>query len=428
MLKAEAKAVKAAAKVKKVKPEVVEQEQPSTASIFKAKCLERYGFYSAGLLLAPDKDGDIKIMSNLTNYKIIINHMYPEIKYSEFERRPYLGSRPLTSEDILIITDRLTVFLKGYNVKLKEVEQAIDRLLAEIKFNPLSDYFTGLTPAKTNHLDNWLTTVCSVKDTEINRILGRKWLISCVARAMKPGCYVEGALILYGTQAAGKTWFFKNLNPKADYYCGSNVDISNIQKACQTYQGKFVIEFGELSSISKVNLEDTKQYLTETHDTYVPKYENLPVTIARQMVFGGSTNNPGILSDTTGNRRFWCVEVDDQINQAFFLSIKEELWSEAYQAYCRGEVWTLTIEERNMLEITNGQFEADDPLRDYLAQELDTYGDNSMSAAKLKEIVNRFDRKVHPQTISKAMIKLGWQRKKMTSGPSKDCICYVRPV
>jgi len=399
----------------------------TTGSNVEAACLDSYGFYSPELLLNTTKDGNVKIIPNLTNYKIIIQHLFPTIKYSEFERKPYINNEPMTTDDTLKIASAVTVFLKGHNVKTKEIDNAIRLVAIDNKFNPLADYFTSLPISHTNHLENWLTNVCGVVDSPINRVLGRKWLISCVARAIKPGSYVEGSLIFYGKQGAGKTSFFKNINPKEEYYCGSNVDISNTQKASQTYQGKFIIEFGELAAIGKAELEDAKQYLTETHDTYVPKYENLAVSMPRMMVFGGSTNHLDILHDTTGNRRFWCVEVADNMDIDLLKSIKEELWSEAYQAFMTGESWVLTSEEREMLEESNGHFQADDPLKDYVLQHLNSTEDAILSSAEINKIAKQFDIRAHSKTVAKIMDSLNWKKIKATSGPNKDCTIYIRP-
>lgn len=413
-----------------IRKEVTKFQTNINVSPAEAACIEHYGFYSPQLTGLSYKDGKVHIKSNLTNYKIIIKYLYPGIKFSLFERKAYIGEETLSTEDYLKITDRLVQFLKGVNVNTKDVEKAVRLIWVENTFNPLADYFNNLPISnKSKHLDNWLTAICGVEDNQINRIIGRKWLISCVARAMTPGCYVEGSLIFFGKQAAGKTRFFKTINPKLDYYCGSNVDITNTQKATQTYQGKFIIEFGELSSLNKANLEDTKQYLTESYDTYVPKYENLPVSVPRMMVFGGSTNHPGILNDSTGNRRFWCVEVCNNMNIDLLINIKEELWSEAMQAFKNGESWILNETERDMLNISNEKFEADDPFTEYMSEQLNELNpENKIGCAKLMEIGKRYESKLHPQTLSKTMLKLGWSRSQFTSGSNKGNKCYQRPA
>ena len=387
----------------------------------KNKCIEKYSFYNENLMLS-DKN---KIIHNLNNVEIIISYLYPNIKYSVFDRKIYINNKPLLQNDIYQIAVNVSKITVS-SPSTKEIFNTIQLIANKNQFNILKDYFDNLLFNNTNYIDNWLTLVCGAADTKINRIIGRKWLISCVARACEPGSYIEGSLIFFGKQAAGKTWFFKNINPLPEYYCGESVDISNTQKASQTYAGKFIIEFNELSSLSKASLEDAKRYLTETVDVYVPKYENLSVSIPRMMVFGGSTNDPNILSDTTGNRRFWCCEIG-KINQDLFLKIKEDLWAEAYQAFKNKESWVLTSDERDLLSIENAQFESDDPFYDFMKEKLSLYPDNFFGASKLMEIAKTFEYKIHPKTISKVMIKLGFSRTQFTKGVNKGSVCYVRP-
>lgn len=397
-------------------------------------CEREYGFYDPNLLtsILYERNGNIrsmKIKSVICNYELIINHLYNNIKYSTFDKNYYINDQMLTDDDSYRVRVDVSRFLNGAKLSKQEIDESIKAVAKKNKFNPLQDYFTNLPKTETNFLDNWLVSVCGAQDNDANRMIGKKWIISCIARAMNPGCYIEGSLILFGAQAAGKTWLLTNLNPKKEYYSGDDVDISNTQKSCQTYQGKFIIEFAELANISKANLEQTKGYLTRTDDTYVPKFSNFSITEPRQMVFSGSTNNHNILNDTTGNRRFWCVKVS-KINQELFLSIKESLWREAFDAFNNGESWTLNEDERKLLQTANSQFEVDDPLATYMAEQLANYTmdcDKKMSAAKLLEIAKKYDPKVHTMTMSKIMVKLGWEPVQFTNGELKGHRCYIRP-
>ena len=53
-------------------------------------------------------------------------------------------------------------------------------------------------------LDKWLHTLAGAKDNKIHELFGRRWLISCIARALEPGCVADGAIVLEGTQGIGK--------------------------------------------------------------------------------------------------------------------------------------------------------------------------------------------------------------------------------
>jgi hypothetical protein len=60
----------------------------------------------------------------------------------------------------------------------------------------VADYLTSLTWDGISRIDTWLEDFCSVKATSPDhqrmiRAVGRKWLISCVARAVSNGCRVN---------------------------------------------------------------------------------------------------------------------------------------------------------------------------------------------------------------------------------------------
>jgi len=160
-----------------------------------------------------------------------------------------------------------------------------------------------------------------------------------------------------------------------------------------------------------------KQYLTEKSDTYQPKYIQKAITVPRMHIFGGSTNEQTFLTDTTGNRRFWCVEAGKVIKQELFLEMKEQLWAEALAAYDAGEEWTLTTEEREMLEEANGQFQMEDPLAAYLQETLPLYTDQFFSTNMLMQrVLKDYKEKVHPKGLAAAMRTLGWEKSKTRTG------------
>lgn len=384
------------------------------------------GFHSEelqyGYSVARDGAPVLRIKACTLNYTLIIRHRYPTIRFNVFDRLVYLGNAPITNNDVNVITNKLHGLLSGYNCNVKDVERAISIVANENQFNPLKEYFETLPITESNHLDNWMARVTGCLDTELNRTLGRKWLISAVARAICPGCKVEGTLIFTGEQGIGKSTFFQTINPLEEYYCGSKVDISNTQKACQTYQGKFIVEFAELSNIRKQDVEDVKNYLTNTTDTYVPKFENRPVNMPRMCIFGGSTNKEDILADPTGNRRFWVVKAE-KFDNVLLSEIKAELWSEAYQAYRKGEIWHLTSEEREALSVSNSLFEMDDPKTEYLREELAKFPDTEFSAYQLLTIAKGFDKDSNSHDVARSMLRLGWSKKHLEAGNK-----YIRPL
>ena len=409
---------------------VTSAPQPS----IEERCIKRYGFYRPELLLSVnDKTGKVAIKPNAVNYRIILENVKDlDLRFSVFEQCELINGQALTDIHIKEARERVIRML-GMNVNRTDVSDALELIADRHKYNPLKEWFEKLpAPEGKGYLDRWLFDVCGCQEeNEINRVLGRKWLISAVARAMKPGCYVEGSLIFFGRQGIGKTWLFQNLNPKPEYYSGEELNISNKKEAAAVCAGKFIIELGELNSIRRNELNSMKQYLTETHDTYQPKYKQKAITVPRMHVFGGSTNDETFLTDPTGNCRFWCVAAGEKIDQKLFLAIKEQLWAEALAAYRAGEQWTLTNEERVMLGEANEQFMVEDPLVAFLDEALNDLfsADTFFTTNKLlQNVLQTYKGKgtVHPKALAAAIQSLGWSKGQETTGKHRKG--YRRPL
>lgn len=368
------------------------------------------------------------ILPNLSNYKNIILEKRSSLRMNVLDGAIYLGDRKMINKDKYDILEMLILEMNGRNIKPNEAEQSIIMAASERSFNPLKEYLDRLIHQDTNYLDSYLIDICGVIDTPINRIIGRKWLISAVARIAKPGSYVEGALILSGEQGCGKTRFFKTICPDEKYYFGDEIDLGNTQKMSQSISGALIIELAELSSMRKSDIETVKRTLTAQEDIFVPKYSNFNEIRPRMCVFGGSTNDCEFLMDQTGNRRFWCVAVG-KINTDKLEKIKEALWAEAYRAYQLGESWVLNDKERKLLDDANKDFEIIDPLAEKLKENIDRYaGKEEWRAIELDEMARALDPTYRAKDwtrITKIMVnKLGFKKTKKELGQiyTKSCL------
>lgn len=215
--------------------------------------------------------------------------------------------------------------------------------------NPAQDYFSSLQWDGVPRLNDWLKTFVSdghQPDAYLS-LIGRKFLCGLAARAMNPGIKFDTMIILEGKQYAGKSFLSKimaTVNGE-DYFLDDFKDIEN-KDALMKMQGKLVIEFPEISTMRKAEVNDLKAFLSRTHDVFRPPYGRNTIESGRQCVFVGTVNPEGpYLRDVTGNRRYWPISCRDKLDIQNLKDVMPLLHAEAAHLVREGEkLWLLDDE------------------------------------------------------------------------------------
>lgn len=252
-------------------------------------------------------------------------------------------------------------------------------------FHPVRQYLDGLAWDGVERLNLWLEDLAGVERSSYSEAVGRRWLISAVARIYSPGCQADHILILEGRQGVGKSRLLRTL---ADPWFGDELDVMGSKDAAMQTRGVWLVEIAELDSLRHSDLSKTKAFVTRSVDRFRPPYGRFVEEHPRGCVFAGSVNDSQYLRDESGNRRFWpvrCAEIDLQAARAS----RDQLWAEAVVAYRAGEPWWLNREkETTEAEAEQESRYQEDSWEEQIATALETWtpGVEVTVAAVLKAI------------------------------------------
>jgi putative DNA primase/helicase len=283
------------------------------------------------------------------------------LRWNEMSETVELGGAPLRDTDMvmfrLLCEGRLVQLVKKRAVPLQlgkaDVAEAFDLVARNSSYHPVRDYLRSLKWDGGAHLLR-LPALAGAEDTDLNRLLFKRWAISAVARPLRPGCKVDTVLVLQGAQGTGKSTFFKTLASPA-WFCDALLEIGT-DDAAQRLEGVWIYELAELDAIRKSEWSAIRQFVTEAEDKYHVRYDRMHRTRKRDGVIVGTTNPQEFLDDPTGARRFWPVKVLRQIDLAELTRLRDQIWAEAVALYDAGEPWHLAEQEEVALRVGQEEF------------------------------------------------------------------------
>lgn len=218
-------------------------------------------------------------------------------------------------------------------------------LTTDRRYHPIKKYLDSLEWDGVSRLDTVLIDYLGAEDTRYTRMVTRKTLTAAVARIYEPGIKFDHVLVLCGRQGIGKSTLFSLLG-RAWYSDSMTISDMKDKTACEKMQGIWIMELGELAGIRKVDVEVVKSFVTRQADLYRPAYGQYVESHKRTCIIVGTTNAyDGFLRDSTGNRRFWPVELRRKQGDPWALSKMnvDQIWAEAYHYYRNRE--TLYLEK-----------------------------------------------------------------------------------
>lgn len=250
---------------------------------------------------------------------------------------------------------------RAYNITGRgNIDAALDVHAATHAFNLVQEYISRLNWDGIPRLDTLFIEYLGADDTEYNRAVCRKVFTAAIARAMTPGCKFDNMLILCGPQGIGKSTLIDRMSRG---WFNDSIRTFEGKEASELLQGVWLVEVAELDAFRRTDVARIKQFLSLRADRYRAAYGRNVKELPRCCVFFGTCNQMDFLQDTTGNRRFWPVDVgekpyDKTVWRDLTDDVIDQIWAEAKVRWQLGEATYLSGKvEEEAIRIQEGHRE-----------------------------------------------------------------------
>ena len=229
-----------------------------------------------------------------------------------------------TDRDDVLTTDWLQH--EGISINTKVAADVVEAVAKDNSFHPVRDYLNGLEWDSTGRIESFASCYLGAADTPYHRAVSRGMFVSAVARIMQPGCKVDTVPVLEGPQGKGKSTAIQYL---FEPWFSDEIAELGTKDAAMQIRSAWCIELGELSSMTRADIEKVKAFITRKVDRFRPSYGRRVIEVPRQTILVGSTNLDTYLKDETGGRRYWPILCEGELKLADIKRDKGQFWAEA---------------------------------------------------------------------------------------------------
>jgi hypothetical protein len=316
--------------------------------------------------LARSKTGDVK--NTYRNICLILRHSFgARLTFDAMQLTPMLDGQALRDADIGRAREDVEKTW-GLASSDQNMGLAIRQVSEERSFHPVRSYLEGLTWDGELRIGRILEEVLHAAPSELGQRIVRSWFVSAVARALRPGCQVDTALVLVGPQGWRKSSFFRVLG--GQWFADTAMDVSSKDGLMQL-AAAWIYEWGEIENVtSRKEAAEIKMFVTSPRDTFRQPYGKAIIRHPRSSVIVGSTNQDQFLNDPTGSRRYHVVRVLAPVDagpQGLLATWRDQLWAEAKEAFLGGYQWFLSASEDAAREADADEYVIEDALQSEIA-------------------------------------------------------------
>ena len=181
-------------------------------------------------------------------------------------------------------------------------------------------------------------------------------------------CIWHLAMVLHGKQGCGKSEFLKKFFSVLDevYLLLDGEDISDKFNAA-VFQNHYVGNLDELTKLNDTSMELVKAFITRESKTERKMFSQINSEFKQNLTIVGSTNRPinKVITDFTGMRRFWQMDIDREVQTMDFDTIEATEFLKYWQSIDENGEGYYNYSEKEMIAYQE-TFKAIPPIQEFI--------------------------------------------------------------
>ncbi|WP_462387254.1 VapE domain-containing protein [Acidovorax sp. Q11] len=183
-------------------------------------------------------------------------------------------------------------------------------------------------------LQEWLSRALGVQPTTYLAMAGQALVRAHVARALRPGVHFPFAPVLYGPQGTGKSLLIRTL-VGAENHNDSHIDPFS-KPGPEGYQNLWAYEAAELEALNHALRAQLVEFITRQDDTYRTATGGVVLAPRGFIAWLTCNGSPPLLRRIALEHRLWPIEVPHQVETAWLLENRVQIFAEALNQFTWG--------------------------------------------------------------------------------------------
>ena len=310
----------------------------------------------------------------------------------------------------------------GFEPSKSAVAETIELIASERPIDLLSEYLTSLEWDGQERLPTLAADAFGAA-TGFCRLLVARWCLGAVRRALKPGCAMNGILLLQGADGLGKSEALRTL-AGPDWYRYVDVDTRARPRGGYQLAQTWICEPGDLSSHKGAAWTRLGRFLLATEDFVNGPGRGAAERVPRRTVFAATTSEPTPFPHPRWSEVIWPIKVGHATDIEYLAENRDQIWAEAMARLDGGEPWTLDEGQRLTCARLNGRLLVPDPWeRPILNWLVDRKGTEFTSEACLDgalEIPPEKKDRSHENHLGRVLASLGCTKRRAGRKETED--------